>query len=93
VYVCARECACVACVCMHGFKHVIKHDTCMHTVLMLKGEVKFPKVHPRASTRETWPAAPLHCKSHNVFRVDLIAIENHLYSLCCCCPPRAIPQK
>jgi hypothetical protein len=44
VSVCARACACVVCVCMHGFKHVIKHDTCMHTFMMLKGEVKFPKV-------------------------------------------------
>jgi hypothetical protein len=44
VYACARECACVVCVCMHGFKHVIKHDTCMHTAMMLKGEVKLPKV-------------------------------------------------
>jgi hypothetical protein len=44
VSVCARACARVVCVCMHGFKLAIKHDTCMHTFMMLKGEVKFPKV-------------------------------------------------
>ncbi len=48
----------------------------------LKGEVKVLQVSegatPRASTRETWPAAPLQCISHNVFGVDLMAIKNNV---------------
>jgi hypothetical protein len=32
----------------------------------------------KASTRETWPAAPLHFISHNVFRVHLTASENNV---------------
>ncbi len=48
-------------------------------IARLKGEVKcFKFGRCNASTRETWPAAPLHCVSHNVFRVDLKTIENHV---------------
>ncbi len=32
----------------------------------------------KASMCETWPGAPLHCVSHNLFRVDLKTIENHV---------------
>ena len=67
MYVCARECACVVCVCMHGFKHVIKHDTCMHTFMMLKGEVKFPKVRILGLRRARPGPPPLYTVNRTMY--------------------------
>ena len=65
------------------YQHAVLPDE--HSVTVSKETLS-----PRFKHTTDWQQVPLHCISHNVFGVDLMAIENYILVVCCC-PPLAIP--